>query len=404
MPSRLSRVISFGTEGYPEKVARRLRAVNIAAWCAAVVPLILGALRLTDPERWTFGLGTIAIATGMAATPLLHRFGSLAAPIALCLLVYVHIFRLVHQIGTGGGAQLAFVAATGVVVLLVGVEHVRIAAVLAALATGLIIVLQVTAPNTELLASQVPFVAANFVINAVTNAVILFAVVLYAVRQTARAEKETEREYERSESLLLNVLPPKIAERLKEEEVIADRYDSASVLFADMAGFTARASDTTPQELVRFLNGVYTRLDALVERHGLEKIKTTGDSYMVVAGVPEPRADHAEALADLALAMRDALADLADAKGRAVPVRIGIASGPVVAGVVGSRKFFYDVWGDAVNVASRMESTCEPGRIQVAPDTRALLEERFQLEERGVIEVRGKGQMRTWFLIGRKSA
>ncbi len=170
-----------------------------------------------------------------------------------------------------------------------------------------------------------------------------------------------------------------------------------------MAGFTARASDTTPEELVAFLNGVYTRLDGLVERHGLEKIKTTGDAYMVVSGVPEPLSDHAAPLAALALDIRDALAGLTDPKGRAVPVRIGIASGPVVAGVVGSRKFFYDVWGDAVNTASRMELTGEAGKIQVAPATRELLGERFAFEERGVVEVRGKGPVRTWWLLGQRA-
>ena len=171
-----------------------------------------------------------------------------------------------------------------------------------------------------------------------------------------------------------------------------------------MAGFTARASDTTPEDLVQFLNNVYTKIDGLVERHGLEKIKTTGDAYMVVSGVPNRLSDHAGALADLALEIRDALAGLVDPKGRPVPVRVGIASGPVVAGVVGTRKFFYDVWGDAVNTASRMESTGEAGQIQVAPTTHELIAASFELEERGVIDVRGKGQMRTWFLIGRKTA
>jgi len=170
-----------------------------------------------------------------------------------------------------------------------------------------------------------------------------------------------------------------------------------------MVGFTSRASDTAPDELVKFLNGVFTRLDALVDLHGVEKIKTTGDAYMVVSGVPEPRRDHAEALADLALDMRNALAGLVDPKGRVVPVRIGIASGPVVAGVVGTRKFFYDVWGDAVNTALRMESTGEAGKVQLAPETKELLKDRFDLEERGLIAVPGKGQMRTWFLIGRKN-
>jgi adenylate cyclase len=235
------------------------------------------------------------------------------------------------------------------------------------------------------------------------NAVALFAVVLYSVRQTARAEVAVEREFARSEALLGNIMPPRVAARLKDEQVIADRYEAASVLFADMAGFTSRASDSEPEALVGFLNSVYSRIDALVEAHGLEKIKTIGDAYMVVAGVPDPRPDHAEALADFALALREAVADLKDPEGRAVPVRIGIASGPVVAGVVGRRKFFYDIWGDTVNVAARMEQTCEPGHIQISSGTRKHLAGKFVLKSRGAIEIRGKGKMHTWFLVVRQS-
>jgi adenylate cyclase len=293
--------------------------------------------------------------------------------------------------------------------MILGFERLWLAALMSAIAVALIVTLHLVTPeNTGVLSAQA--MRLNFVINAAVNAVVLFAVVYYAVRETARAEAATEREFQRSEALLANILPPRVAERLKAQAgdrpsgEIADRYPEASVLFADMAGFTARASDTEPADLVRFLNGVFTRLDGLVERHGLEKIKTTGDAYMVVSGVPVPRADHAEALAALALDMRDALAGLVDPKGRPVPVRIGMASGPVVAGVVGTRKFFYDVWGDTVNTAARMEQTGEAGRIQVAPDTRARLDGRFVLAERGTIEVRGKGPMRTWFLEGRKPA
>jgi adenylate cyclase len=404
--TRLRRAISFGTERYPEKEARRLRAVNIAAFCAAVVPLTFGLHRAaTDPEGWMFGLGTTLIGIAILATPLLHRFNSVAAPFALGLLIYAHIFRVVYTSGTSDGAYMTYLTAAGVGVLLVGLDHMRLAAVMAALAAALMILLHTIVPaQTGLLAQQVPGRSGNFAVNAIGNAVILFAIVLYSVRQTARAEAAVEREYARSEALLGNILPPRVAARLKDEKVIADRYEAASVLFADMAGFTARASDTEPEALVGFLDGVFTRIDALVEAHGLEKIKTTGDAYMVVAGVPEPRPDHAEALADLALAIREAVADLKDPKGRAVPVRIGIASGPVVAGVVGRRKFFYDVWGDTVNVAARMEQTGEPGHIQISSGTRKHLVGRFTLKARGGIEIRGKGSMRTWFLVARKSA
>ncbi|MDT5386418.1 MAG: adenylate cyclase, partial [Mycobacterium sp.] len=222
--------------------------------------------------------------------------------------------------------------------------------------------------------------------------------------ETALAEEAMEIEYQRSESLLANILPASIAERLKDpaHNIIADRYDDASILFADIAGYTKRASDTPPTELVRFLDALYTDLDGLVDRHGLEKVKTSGDSYMVVSGVPEPRPDHLDALASLALDMAEAVAGLTDPQGREVPLRIGVASGPVVAGVVGARKFFYDVWGDAVNVAARMESTDVEGRIQVPDNVYQLLSERFEFEERGEIEVKGKGLMHTWYLIGRR--
>ena len=213
-----------------------------------------------------------------------------------------------------------------------------------------------------------------------------------------------EVEYDRSEALLANILPASVAAKLKDPThgVIADRYDDASILFADIAGFTERASEIPPTELVRFLDRLYTTFDRLVDRHGLEKIKTTGDSYMVVSGVPTPRPDHAAAIAALALDMSRAVADLRDPRGNPVPLRMGIASGPVVAGVVGARRFFYDVWGDAVNIASRMESTDPEGRIQVPQNVFEQLRDEFVLEERGEIEIKGKGLMRTWYLVDRK--
>jgi adenylate cyclase len=269
-------------------------------------------------------------------------------------------------------------------------------------AIGLIIAVHLIFPANTGFATPWAMFYVNFLSNVIGSSVLLFAIVYYAVRQIGRAEEAAEREHARSEALLANILPAPVAERLKagSSAVIADRYDEASILFADIAGFTARTSETDPDELVGFLNRTFTLLDALVERHGLEKIKTTGDAYMVVSGVPRPRPDHAAALARLALDMRDALANLVDLQARPVPVRIGLACGPVVAGVVGTRKFFYDVWGDAVNLASRMESTGEPGKIQLTDEMRTLLGDRFTFEERGFVEVKGKGQMRTWWLTG----
>jgi adenylate cyclase len=275
---------------------------------------------------------------------------------------------------------------------------------LAAVAAGLVIALEFLVPRDT--GVEPPWVMSlDFVIAAVSTCAMVVLTMWYALRGIARAEAVMEAEYQRSEALLSNMLPASIAARLKDPErkVIADKYDDASVLFADIAGFTERASHTAPADLVTFLDRLFTDFDALVDKHGLEKIKVSGDNYMVVSGVPWPRHDHVEALADLALDMADAIAGLRDLHGRAVPLRIGLASGPVVAGVVGSRRFFYDVWGDAVNVASRMESTDIEGRIQVPQVVYERLRHNFVLQERGDVEVKGKGVMRTWYLVGRRS-
>ena len=397
--------IRYGTERYPEKIARRLRALNITVWCAALVVGGFALVRFLDPlpGRWWIGHVALAVSLILASLPLLHRFGALVAPLAFLGSAYAYTFWTTWRVGTGGGTSLYYLTAAALGVLFVGTERTVMAVGLAAVAAALIIAVHAAVPhNTGALADSELY--RYFVVHAVANTAIVFSVVYYAVRAIAHAEATAEREHKRSESLLANILPPRIAARLKDRTraEIADAYPEASILFADMAGFTSRASDTKPEDLVHFLNRVFSRLDGLVEMHGLEKVKTTGDAYMVVSGVPEPRADHADALAALALDMRDALAGLVDPKGRLVPVRIGIASGPVVAGVIGTKKFFYDVWGDAVNVAARMEQTGEPGKIQVAPETRERLKDHFDFEARDLVEVRGKGHMKTWILLGPK--
>jgi adenylate cyclase len=288
-------------------------------------------------------------------------------------------------------------------VLILGVDHLVLAAALAAVLAATVIALEVFVPYNTGVQPDWAF-RLGFILTVVSAWGMVVAVVWYALREIRRARNAMEAEYDRSEKLLTNILPATIAERLKDpsRNIIADKYDGASILFADIAGYTKRASDTTPSELVRFLDRLYTDLDALVDRHGLEKVKTSGDSYMVVSGVPQPRDDHMEALACLAPDITDAVADLKDPQGREVPLRIGLAAGPVVAGVVGARKFFYDVWGDAVNVAARMETTDVEGRIQVPQDVYERLNHAFLLEERGNVNVKGKGVMHTWYLVGRR--
>ena len=214
-----------------------------------------------------------------------------------------------------------------------------------------------------------------------------------------------------NERLLLNILPPSIAERLRGgETVIADRFDDMAVLFADVVGFTTLSARLSPVEVIDLLNRVFTMCDELAERHGLEKIKTIGDAYMVVGGLPrEPALDGVAPLpsgpadvADMGLAMIEELARFRDSAGADIEIRIGMHVGPAVAGVIGLKKFIYDVWGDTVNTASRMESTGVPGRLQVTAETRERLAEAFELERRGIVEVKGKGTIETWFVVGRR--
>ncbi|GAB7141587.1 adenylate/guanylate cyclase domain-containing protein [Mycobacterium riyadhense] len=390
---------------YAASAARRTRVLNIAAWMAATVSVSFVAAQLFIDE-WFWQVISIDAAAALvfAAVPMLHRFGELAAAMTFIGAAYVAIFASCWALGTASGAQLFFLVGACLVVLLLGIEHIVLASGLAAIAAGLIIASEFLIPRSTGL-RPVWAQSMGFVITTVSACVVVVVTVWFALRDTARAESAMEAQYERSEALLANILPASIADRLKEPErtIIADRYDEASVLFADIVGFTERASSTAPADLVRFLNRLYSAFDALVDKHELEKIKVSGDSYMVVSGVPRPRPDHVHALADCALDMAAVAAEMEDPHDRSVPLRVGLATGPVVAGVVGSRRFFYDVWGDAVNVASRMESTDSVGQIQVPDDVYERLKDDFVLHERGHINVKGKGIMRTWYLIGRKA-
>jgi class 3 adenylate cyclase len=215
------------------------------------------------------------------------------------------------------------------------------------------------------------------------------------------ADEALRAEKERSDRLLRNILPPSIVDTLKHSPGrISQRFDSATVLFADIVGFTSAAASLPPSDVVHTLNEIFSTFDAIAETQGIEKIKTIGDAYMAVGGVPIPCAQHAEAVAKMALAMQAAVSQFAFPGHPPLSLRIGIASGPVVAGVIGVRKFIYDLWGDTVNIASRMESTGEPGRIQVAESTYQVLRQRFRFDCRGEVAIKGRGSLPTYFLLG----
>lgn len=224
------------------------------------------------------------------------------------------------------------------------------------------------------------------------------------VEERQQAEEALKIEQEKSEQLLLNVLPRAIVDRLKQEQrVLAERFDDVTILFADIVDFTPLSAQLTPLELVKLLNQIFSNFDRLAEQHGLEKIKTIGDAYMVAGGVPISCNDHAEAVMEMAIAMRQEAKQFLRADGRPLQLRIGINTGTVVAGVIGISKFSYDLWGDAVNIASRMESQGLAGKIQVTEATYQRLQDKYQFEKWGTIHVKGKGKMTTYLLVDRKS-
>ena len=265
------------------------------------------------------------------------------------------------------------------------------------------------------LASSAPLIppwlmTVNFVMNIGAVSGVAYFLLQYFARERQQAlealsveHRLLQEEQGRSESLLLSILPKPIADRLKRDRsTIADRFPEATVLFADVVDFTPAAAALTPEATVAWLNDLVALLETLSDRFGLEKIKTVGDAYMTVAGLPTPRADHTEAAAEMALELQQQLATRTTPHGRPLQMRVGIHTGPVVAGVIGTRKFSYDLWGDTVNIASRMESQGLPGAIQVTEAAYQRLHERYEFESRGTIQVKNKGEMRTYMLTGRR--
>jgi adenylate cyclase len=240
-----------------------------------------------------------------------------------------------------------------------------------------------------------------FILNVIIVSSLAFFQMRAFVRQRDDALARLRLEQDRSDRLLNNILPQPIANILKyDQRTIAECFDSVSILFADVVGFTPLAGEVDAAQMVEFLNEIYTRFDEIIDKYQLEKIRTMGDGYMVASGVPESRSDHAQALARAALEMMAFINQWEPDNKDDIAVRMGINSGRVMAGVIGRKKFSYDVWGDPVNIASRMESHGEAGKIQVSQDTYQLLKDDFSLEPRGMIYIKGKGEMQTWFLTG----
>ena len=254
-------------------------------------------------------------------------------------------------------------------------------------------------------ASPLPawFTTTMLALNIAVGGTMVFTLLALFAKQRRDALAALRIEQAKAESLLLNILPRSIAERLKDDShTIADQFSSASILFADVVDFTPYSEHLSPGEVVGMLDHLFSHFDDLAERYGLEKIKTIGDCYMVAAGVPTPRPDHARALVLMALDMLEAMRTSDEVGHLGLELRIGINSGPVVAGVIGRKRFLYDLWGDAVNTASRMESHGTSGRVQITRATYELIADEFECEPRGPIAVKGKGEMEAWHVLGRR--
>jgi adenylate cyclase len=326
---RLQRRPPARNQHWAESVSRPQRVLNFAAWISAALTALLGALQTFTGDRVLYiGLINLAVAVLFLGVPLLNRFGNVIPALAFVGIAYASLTFVGSQIGTDSGVQFYYLVSASLAVLVLGVEHVVLAGIVVSVGAALAVFLQFNVPQDTGIQPRWALDIA-FVSTTAGACLLIFLTVWYAMREVARAEAAMEVEYNRSEALLTNILPATVAAKLKDPAhgTIADRYDDASILFADIAGYTEQSSQITPTELVRFLDRLYTTFDRLVDRHGLEKIKTTGDAYMVVSGVPTPRPDHIEAIADLALDLSRAVAELRDPRGKPVPLRMGIAAG-----------------------------------------------------------------------------
>ena len=394
----LRRVLNAGVEGQDRHDLKHIRLANQVSLVAAGVAI----LAFTDPRIWAMrALEVISLAAVFvyAAVPFFASRGwHRLARLWLCFGSLAWIAADGVLMGADTEQHMFLIAVATAAWFITPRRDRWMAASVAVLCGAAMLAIDLYTPTRMLMRGvAIPFETAD----KLTLYAVLQALSYYSVTQTERAEDELAVEQARSEALLLNVLPRRIAEQLKRQEgSIAERFDCATVLFADIVNFTQLSERTPATELVQMLDQVFSRFDALADLHGLEKIKTIGDAYMVVGGVPEARADHAIAVAKMSLDMLRVLKELEGPAFATLSLRIGIHSGPVVAGVIGKRKFAFDLWGDTVNTASRMESHGQPDRVHISEATFKLLEGQFDFEARGPMAIKGKGVMSTWFLSG----
>jgi class 3 adenylate cyclase len=408
LPNAVWWVARIGTAGYPPRIRRRLAVTNIIA--AMVSLMTIPYVMLYVAYDW-YGLLPAIIAFSpqvifYALTPYFHRYGPISGALYLCTIWLIFGIGYCMFFGRDSGLHFYFLPGAAASMLVFGAERLLLSAfvTIVGLAAFLATEILFVAP-LDFIRVEPIFLNTLYYLTVPFAFLLIFTTSFFAFKEAAQAEMALESEHEFSERLLQNILPQAVASRLRDQrtQVVADQIPSATILFADIVDFTPRAARWQPQQVIAFLGRVFSHFDAIATAHGLEKIKTIGDAYMVAGGLPEPKPDHETAVALMALDIIACCRKISEQVGEVVEVRIGLDTGPVVAGVIGPNKLLYDVWGDTVNTAAHMESHGVAGRIQVADCLKQRLESRFDFELRGEIEVKGKGSMRVWFLTGIKS-
>jgi adenylate cyclase len=393
LASAIRRLLELGTARYPMRVRRQLKILN-----ALAVLIILSstgyalsyATRDAYAYRWIIAIN-LALVIMAICVPLLHRVHQMLGGLVIASTECAALFALVALIGRDSGIQLNLIVGAGAGFFIFGLENLTLSVGVVLACFALHVAAWFLFPVGVVPVDR-GFLDQLYIGSAATVFALSGAIAFYAFRLAERAEAETER-------LLRNILPANIVERLRErpEEPIAEAFGEASILFSDIQGFVPLSKSLGAARTVALLNDMMRQFDALADKHGVEKIKTIGDAYMAVAGLPTPVIDHADRLAQMACDMLAAKEAVAQRFGVTIRMRIGVATGPVMAGIIGTRKFSYDVWGDAVNLAARLESSGVPERVQLSAETHRALTS-FDCERRGEVDIKGIGPLETWLL------
>ncbi|MEO0341820.1 MAG: adenylate/guanylate cyclase domain-containing protein [Pseudomonadota bacterium] len=396
--------LTTGTTAYSGRQKRRLVLTNVIIYMTSSLMLfyagvfaLVGGAGLISPIAVNLCVGL-----ALLLTPYLHPYHPLLGTVYNLLLWLGFGVFTSYSFGSGAGIHFFFLSGVASAILIMGVRQNIVSFMNIMVQVGLFMYFDQNhaAPAAYVDVSRTG-IAALYLTSVPIAVAFIFCMILYAFVQAARAETLLQREYEFSENLLGRMLPRSIANQLKQHpgKTIANYHDDVTILFADLVGFTRRSNTQSPEKLVAFLNALFTRFDMLAERHGVEKIKTIGDAFMVAGGMPDPTQDHASRVAALALEMKSETKRFAAELEENFEIRIGIASGRAVAGVIGTQKPFYDVWGVTVNLAARLEASARPGAILISHETRKKLTDRFHVKTHGEVDLKGVGQTIVYQLV-----